>query len=65
MIPPSASYPKPRNCIVTVFDLRFSDAAERLHRERAVWQDCADLEMLDVNHAVLIVRPGAAARLAA
>jgi hypothetical protein len=41
-----------------------SSAVARLHSERAALQECADIEMLDCDHAVLIVRPGAAWRLA-
>jgi hypothetical protein len=35
---------------------------ERLHRERTAWQADADIEALDENHFVLVVRPGGAAR---
>jgi hypothetical protein len=45
-----------------IFDLRILGAAEHFHRERAAWQEYADIEMLDFDHAVLIVRPGAARR---
>jgi hypothetical protein len=50
---------------VVLFDLREPGAAERLHRERAAWAEAGDLEALDVNHYVLIVRPGLPRRLAA
>jgi hypothetical protein len=45
-----------------IFDLRIPGAAEHFHRERAAWQEYADIEMLNIDHAVLIVRPGAARR---
>ena len=50
--------------ILIIFDLRIPGAVAGLHSERAAWQECADIEMLDFDHAVLIVRPGAARRLA-
>jgi hypothetical protein len=36
-----------------------------LHRERWAWQENADIESVDEDHFVLIIRPGAAGRLAA
>ncbi len=45
-------------CLLTVFDLRESGAAEALHRQRARWERFSDLEPLDEDHFVLIVRPG-------
>ena len=50
--------------IWVLFDLRYPGAAERLHREcRACQADC-DIEMLDQDHFVLVVRPGGARRSA-
>jgi hypothetical protein len=43
---------------VVVFDLRNSEAAGRFDRERAAWRKRSEVEMLDENHAVLIIRPG-------
>jgi hypothetical protein len=40
-----------------LFDLRIAGSAERLHRERSVWQVCSDIEALDEDHYVLIIRP--------
>jgi hypothetical protein len=48
-----------------IFDLRIPCIAEQLHRERAAWQECGDLEALDEDHFVLVVRPGGAQKLAA
>ena len=45
-----------------IFDLRVPGNPERLHRERAAWREYADIEMLDFDHAVLIIRLGAARR---
>jgi len=39
-----------------LFDLRNPSAVDQLHRDRAVWQEEADLEALDEDHFVLIVR---------
>jgi hypothetical protein len=41
-----------------VFDLRGSEALRRFHDERAAWRERAAVEMLDEDHAVLLVRPG-------
>lgn len=57
-------YPGSRVEVWTVFDVRIPGAAERLHRERAAWAEDADLEALDPDHFVLVVRPGAARRAA-
>jgi integrase len=43
---------------VVVFDLRDPEAAGRFHRERAAWRKQSRVEMLDENHAVLIIRAG-------
>ena len=43
---------------VVVFDLRDPEAAGRFHRERDAWRKQSGVEMLDENHAVLIIRPG-------
>ncbi len=48
-----------------LFDLRIPGMAERLHCEKAAWQEQSDIEALDENHFVLIVQPGGAQRLAA
>lgn len=42
--------------------MRIPRAAARLHSEQAAWQEYADIVMLDLDYAVLIVRPGAARR---
>ena len=49
---------------LVIFDLRIPGAVARLHSERAAWQGCADIQMLDFDHSVLIVRPGATRSLA-
>ena len=56
-------YANSSECIVVLFDLRLPGTTERLHRERAAWREHSDIETLDENHFVLIVRPGGARRL--
>jgi hypothetical protein len=51
--------------MLVLFDLRLPGIADRLDRERAAWQAQSDIEALDENHVVLIVRSGGARRLAA
>ena len=63
--PLSEFYPEPHTEVWMLFDLRIPGVAERLHRERAAWQENSDVEMLGPNHAVLFIRPGGARRLAA
>ena len=58
------AYLNHRGYTLTVFDLRIPGSAERLHRERAARREYAEIEMLDYDHAILIIRPGAARRLA-
>jgi hypothetical protein len=50
--------------MIILFDLRLPGTVGRLHRERAAWQAQSDLEALDENHFVLLVRPGGVQRLA-
>ncbi len=42
------------------FDMRISGADERFNHERVAWGECAEVEMLDADHPVLIITPGAA-----
>ena len=41
-----------------VFDLRDPDAVRRVYDALAAWRERAGVEKLDLDHAVLIVRPG-------
>jgi hypothetical protein len=52
-------------CLIVLFDLRDSEAVERLHRERATWQELSDIQALSKDCFALILRPGGAQRLAA
>jgi hypothetical protein len=58
-------YPTNKTETLVLFDLRIPGIAERLHRERAVWQGWSEIEAIDKNHFMLIVRPGGIRRLAA
>jgi len=62
---PRPSYQNDPEWLITLFDLRESEVVEGLHRGRAIWQADSDIEALDEDHFVLVVRPGAARRLAA
>jgi hypothetical protein len=55
---PTQFYPKTPECLIVLFDLRIPDAAEELHHARAAWQEDSDIEALDEDHFILIVRPG-------
>ncbi len=61
---PDRAYPNHRGYTLVIFNLRVPGSVERLHRERAAWRAYADVEMLGYDHAILIVRPGAAQRAA-
>jgi hypothetical protein len=63
--PDCALYPEGRADVTVLFDLRIPGAAERLHRERAVWQERSNIEALDEDHLVLILGSGEGTRLAA
>ena len=58
-------YPNAPSCLVEVFDVRILGTADRLHSERAAWGEYGDIEALDQDHYVLIIRPGGARRLEA
>jgi hypothetical protein len=62
MLTPRQAYRNSAEFTLIIFDLRIFGAAERFHRERWAWQEYTDIEMLDIDHAVLIVRPGTARR---
>ncbi len=51
--------------LISVFDLRHPGAEERLNRERDAWRGFAHVEKLTAETSVLVVLPGAAAKLAA
>jgi hypothetical protein len=65
MITPKKVDPKPTESIVILYDVRLPGAADRLHEGRAAWRECGDVEALDQNHYVLIIRSGEAREMVA
>jgi hypothetical protein len=59
---PKRLYPSSSEYIIVLFDLRLPGTADRLEREREVGQAHSEIEALDENHFVLLVRPGSARR---
>lgn len=55
---PHQAYHSSKRFHLSIFDVRIPGAAERLHRERARWQERSDIEPLDEAHFALIVRYG-------
>jgi hypothetical protein len=51
--------------LVVMFDLREPGGPAELHRQRAAWAEYTDIEALDEDHFVLIVRPGWVSKAAA
>jgi hypothetical protein len=54
---PPEVYPNKRIYSLTIYDLQFPLSTEHLHRERALWQERSELEALDEDHFILVVRP--------
>ena len=65
MLTPHKAYRRKAEFTLISFDLRIPGVAERFHRERWAWAEAGNVEMLDEDHPVLIVRPGTLRRLAA
>lgn len=65
MFAPKVLYPNGKPYDLSIFDLRIPGAIESYWSERVAWAEAGDIEMLDEDHIVLIVRPGSARRLAA
>jgi hypothetical protein len=61
---PDQAYHDSSDYELVIFDLRIAGVAGRLHRERAAWQECGDLEALDEDHFVLVARLGGAWEIA-
>ncbi len=57
---PREVYPDSGSYELAIFDLRIPGVAESLHGQRAAWQGNSDIEALDRDHFVLIVRAGGA-----
>ena len=62
---PGKVYPKATKTLWVLFDLGDPEARETLHQQRAAWGECSNIEAVDGDHAILIVRPGGVQRLAA
>ena len=60
---PKPLYPNSAEYVIILFDLRLPGTADRMDCERAAWQAQCDIEALDENHFVLLVRPGGARRV--
>lgn len=45
---------------MVLFDVRIPGVAERLHSERAAYRERGEIEALDDNHYILLIRPGGA-----
>lgn len=58
-------YPEEVNQVIIVYDVRIPGVEERFRRERLALGEDGDVEMLDLDHPVLIIRPGGALRLTA
>jgi hypothetical protein len=54
---PPEVYPNKGTYSLTICDLRFPQGTKCLHRERAIWQERSELEALDEDHFILVVRP--------
>jgi hypothetical protein len=61
----SEFYPERETEVRILFDLRIPGSAERIHRERGLWQERSDIEALDIDHFILVIRPDAAVQVAA
>jgi hypothetical protein len=61
---PGKVYVKTTKTLWVLFDLGDPEAREALQRQRAAWGECSEIEAIDGDHVILIVRPGGAQRLA-
>jgi hypothetical protein len=64
MFAPRSLYADAEPYELVIFDLRVPDAVERYWFERSAWAEAADVEALDEDHPILIIRPGSARELA-
>ena len=66
MVAPDCEFcPEGETEVRILFDLRISGTAQRTHGERAVWQEQSDIEALNMDHVILIIRLSKAVRGAA
>ena len=59
LTPPRQVYPNNAKAIWMVYDLRYPEACQLLHEQRAAWQEHSDIEALDEDHFVLVIQLGA------
>jgi hypothetical protein len=62
---PGKVYAKTTKTLWVLFDLGDPEARETLHRQRAAGGECFEIEAVDGDHAILVVRAGGVERLAA
>lgn len=60
--PQKPFYTQPQ--VWTLFDFRVPGTGARMRREAYSWKSSASIERIDEHHAILVVRPGGARRLA-
>jgi len=62
LTPPDQLYAENTPYEIWAYDLRIASSDKRYSRQRAAWGEYADVEMLNDDHPVLVVRPGAERR---
>lgn len=62
---PEKVYARTTKTLWDLFNLGDPEAREALQRQRAALGECFEIEAVDGDHAILIVRPGGVQRLAA
>jgi hypothetical protein len=65
MTAPNPFYTSNSSCIIVLFDLREPSGPSELHKQRAAWAEYSDIEALDEDHFILLIRPGEALEAAA
>jgi hypothetical protein len=65
MLEPRQDYDNDNSpALLVLFNRRYPGVAERFHSEWEAWGEGADdVEYIDANHVVLVIRPGGARRL--
>lgn len=63
LTPPREVYPNNGSDELAILDLRCLGFPERLHGERAAWQEQSDTEVVPEYHFAVIVSPGSARRV--
>ena len=63
MFTPKSLCPDGKPCELSIFDLRVPGTIEGYWSQRAAWAEASDVESLDEDHAVLVIRHGGARSL--